>query len=168
MTENEPAIDLPEEDKCAFCDYLAGRRPYTVLWREDRVAVLVTREQRGIAHLLILPTRHVPSLLHLADEDAESVMIAVRDAALTIDRAYERPGIAVWQNHGLAAHQAIAHLHFHVAGTLPGGGTDFGEVPELNVEATDKIAERLAPFVPERSSAHRRVDAAFAGPTASA
>ncbi|GAA2951369.1 HIT family protein [Microbacterium schleiferi] len=168
MTENEPAIDLPEEDKCAFCDYLAGRRPYTVLWREDRVAVLVTREQRGIAHLLILPTRHVPSLLHLADEDAESVMIAVRDAALTIDRAYERPGIAVWQNNGLAAHQAIAHLHFHVAGTLPGGGTDFGEVPELNVEATDKIAERLAPFVPERSSAHRRVDAAFAGPTASA
>lgn len=168
MTENEPAIDLPEEDRCAFCDYLAGRRPYTVLWREDRVAVLVTREQRGIAHLLILPTRHVPSLLHLADEDAESVMIAVRDAALTIDRAYERPGIAVWQNNGLAAHQAIPHLHFHVAGTLPGGGTDFGEVPELNVEATDKIAERLAPFVPERSSAYRRVDAQFAGPTASA
>lgn len=168
MTENEPAIDLPEEDKCAFCDYLAGRRPYTVLWREARVAVLVTREQRGIAHLLILPTRHVPSLLHLADEDAESVMIAVRDAALTIDRAYERPGIAVWQNNGLAAHQAIPHLHFHVAGTLPGGGTDFGEVPELNVEATDKIGERLAPFVPERSSAHRRVDAQFADPTASA
>lgn len=168
MSENEPAIDLPEEDKCAFCDYLAGRRPYTVLWREDRVAVLVTREQRGIAHLLILPTRHVPSLLHLADEDAESVMIAVRDAALTIDRAYERPGIAVWQNNGLAAHQAIPHLHFHVAGTLPGGGTDFGEVPELNVESTDKIGERLAPFIPVRSSAHRRVDAQFAGPTASA
>ena len=95
-------------------------------------------------------------------------MIAVRDAALTIDRAYERPGIAVWQNNGLAAHQAIPHLHFHVAGTLPGGGTDFGEVSELNVEATDKIAERLAPFVPERFSAHRRVDAQFAGPTASA
>jgi histidine triad (HIT) family protein len=161
MTHNEPAIDLPEENGCAFCDYLAGRRPYTVLWREDRVAVIVTREQRGMAHLLVIPIRHVPSLLHLADEDAEAMMIAVRDAALTIDRAYERPGVAVWQNNGVAAHQAIAHLHFHVAGTLPGGGTDFGVVPELTVAATDEIGRRLAPYTPERPRAHRRVDSRF-------
>ena len=163
MTSEEPSIDLPEEDRCAFCDYLAERRPYTVLWREDRVAVLVTREQRGIAHLLILPTHHVPSLLHLAEEDAESMMIALRDAASTIDRAYERPGVAVWQNNGVAAHQAIAHLHFHVAGTLPGGGTDFGDVPELTVAATDEIGHRLAPFVPERPRCNRRVDPRFDG-----
>lgn len=159
----EPAIELPDGDRCAFCDYLTGSRPYTVLWREDRVAALVTREQRGIAHLLILPMKHVPSLLHLPDEDAEAMMIAVRDAGLTIDRAYERPGIAVWQNNGVAAHQAIAHLHFHVAGTLPGGGTDFGTVPELPVEATNAIARRLSPFVPDRHRSHRRVDARFDG-----
>lgn len=157
MIDNDTAIELPDEHGCAFCDYLAGRRPYTVLWRENRVAALVTREQRGIAHLLVLPTRHVPSLLHLANEDAEAMMIAIRDAALTIDRAFERPGIAVWQNNGLAAHQAIPHLHFHVAGTLPGGGTDFGDVPELSVDATDKIGRRLAPFVPDRPGVGRRI-----------
>lgn len=154
----EPAIELPDEDRRAFCDYLTGRRAYTVLWREDRVAALVTREQRGIAHLLILPVEHIPSLLHLPDEEAEAMMIAVRDAGLAIDRAYERPGIAVWQSNGIAAHQAIPHLHFHVAGTLPSGGTDFGTVPELPVEETDAIARRLAPFVPDRRSVHRRLD----------
>lgn len=159
MTDDETALDLPDENRCAFCDYLDGLRPYTVLWREDRVAVLVTREQRGIAHLLVLPTSHVPSLLHLEDEDAEAMMIAIRDAALTIDRAYERPGVAVWQNNGVAAHQAIAHLHFHVAGTLPGGGTDFGNVPELSVSATDQIGRRLAPFIPEHPRHRRRVAA---------
>lgn len=158
MSEIEPAIDLPEEDRCAFCDYLAGRRPYTVLWREDRLAVMVTREQRGIAHLLVLPRAHVPSLLHLEDNDAESMMIAVRDAALTIDRAHERPGVAVWQNNGLAAHQAIPHLHFHVAGTLPGGGTDFGDVPELSINKTNQIGRRLATFVPDRPLSHRKVN----------
>lgn len=158
---DEPAIELPGEDRCAFCDYLAGRRPYTVLWREDSVAAMVTREQRGIAHLLILTVEHVPSLLHLPDKDAEQMMIAVRDAGLTIDRAYERPGIAVWQNNGVAAHQAIPHLHFHVAGTLPNGGTDFGTVPELPVEETDAIARRLAPFVPDRLSSQRHLGTRF-------
>lgn len=158
MICREPAIDLPEGGDCAFCDYLSGQRPYTVLWREDQVAVLVTREQRGIGHLLVLPTRHVPSLLHLIDDEAEAMMVAVRDAALTIDGAYKRPGVAVWQNNGVAAHQAIPHLHFHVAGTLPDGGTDFGDVAELPIDATDAIGRRLALFVPSRTPSGRRVE----------
>jgi histidine triad (HIT) family protein len=158
MNSQDLAIELPEEDECAFCDYLSGKRPYTVLWREDQVAVLVTREQRGIGHLLILPTRHVPSLLHLPDNETKSMMIALRDAAAAIDGAYERPGVAVWQNNGVAAHQAIPHLHFHVAGTLPGGGTDFGDVSELPLETTDAIARRLASSVPARTLSHRRVN----------
>ncbi len=63
--------------------------------------------------------------------------------AAAIDATFERPGIAVWQNNGTAAHQAIPHLHFHIAGTLTGGGTDFGDVPELTVEQTDQIAARI-------------------------
>ena len=158
MSCHKPAIEMPESDDCAFCDYLSGQRPYTVLWREDQVAVLVTREQRGIGHLLVLPTRHVPSLLHLFDGEAKAMMVALRDAAIAIDSAYERPGVAVWQNNGVAAYQAIPHLHFHVAGTLPGGGTDFGDVSELPVDATDAIGRRLAPFVHDRPLSHRRVD----------
>jgi histidine triad (HIT) family protein len=70
-------------------------------------------------------------------------MMAIRNAARLIDTAYERPGIAVWQNNGIDANQKIPHLHFHVAGTLPDGGTEFGEVPELSVAETDAIARRL-------------------------
>jgi histidine triad (HIT) family protein len=70
-------------------------------------------------------------------------MLAVRDAARLIDKAYKRPGIAVWQNNGVDADQTISHLHFHVAGTLDEGGTEWGEVEELSVEQTEAIAERL-------------------------
>lgn len=69
--------------------------------------------------------------------------------------------MAVWQNNGVAANQAIPHLHFHLAGTLPGGGTNFGDVPELSVAATGAtgaIGRRLASFVPDRPLRHRRVD----------
>ena len=136
-------IVLPSNDECAFCAYLSGQRPYTILSRTSTVATLVTREQRGEPHLLVIPLRHTPTILDLSDSEAASLAIAVREAARAIDSAYARPGIAVWQNNGVSAGQAISHLHFHVAGTLEAGGTNWGPVPELSVMDTDAIADRL-------------------------
>lgn len=148
MMRGSGSIVLPSNERCAFCDYLDGRRPYTILSRTAATATLVTREQRGDPHLLVLPLRHVATILELEDAEASEVAIAVRDAAKTIDRAYAKPGIAVWQNNGVPAGQAIRHFHVHVAGTLEGGGTDWGEVPELSVADTDLIAERLRRATP--------------------
>ncbi len=134
---------LPKNSGCAFCDYLSGKRPYTILRRDTLTATLVTREQRGEPHLLVIPVTHHATLLDLQDNEARALMIAVRDAARLIDRAYKRPGIAVWQNNGVDADQTIQHLHFHVAGTLDGGGTERGKVAELSVEETDRIAAKL-------------------------
>lgn len=147
MTSSQ-AIELPSDGPCAFCAYLAGERPYTILARTDRVAVLVTREQRGTAHLLVVPVRHAPTILDITDQESDAIMRAVRQAALAIDRAEKSPGIAVWQNNGVPASQAIGHLHFHIAGTLPGGGTDWGDVQELTLAETDAIAERLRRAAP--------------------
>ena len=139
----ESSIDLPEDKRCAFCAYLRGERPYTILARTADTATFVTREQRGHPHLLVLPIRHVPTILELTDAEAASVAIAVRDAAILVDRAYSKPGLAVWQNNGVPAGQAISHVHFHVAGTLEGGGTEFGPVEEISVADTDEIARKL-------------------------
>lgn len=139
----ESSIDLPENNGCAFCSYLRGERPYTILSRTSQTATFVTREQRGHPHLLVLPLRHVPTILELTDAEAAALAIEVRNAAVLIDRAYAKPGIAVWQNNGIPAGQAITHVHFHVAGTLEGGGTEFGPVEEMSVAETDEIAKRL-------------------------
>lgn len=142
------SIEIPDSADCAFCDYLAGRRPYSIVHRGTLTATLVTREQRGVAHLLVVPIRHVPTLLELDDEEAGALMVALRSAGIAIDLAEARPGLSVWQNNGISANQSVGHLHFHIAGTLPGGGTEFGDVRELTVEETDQIAERIVPFLP--------------------
>jgi histidine triad (HIT) family protein len=74
-------------------------------------------------------------------------MIGVRQTARAIDVAYQRPGIAVWQNNGVAASQTINHVHFHVAGTLDAGGTDWGEVDELTVDQTELIRDKVDPYL---------------------
>jgi len=146
MTE-EGSIESPDDGSCAFCAYLNGQRPYTTLAQNEQIAVLVTREQRGIPHLLVLPIRHRETILDVNDEEAKALIIAVRQTAIAINEAYRRPGIAVWQNNGVPANQTIGHVHFHVAGTLDEGGTDWGDVEELPLDETDAIAHRLSPYL---------------------
>lgn len=141
------ALDIPEKPDCAFCDYLSGRRPFTIAARTDQIAVLVTREQRGLPHLLVVPVVHRETILELSDNEIALLATGVRAAAQAINDAYERPGIAVWQNNGAPAHQTIPHVHFHVAGTLPEGGTDWGAVPEEPLECTDAIARLIVPYL---------------------
>lgn len=139
-------LEIPKNKRCAFCDYLSGQRSYTVLHKDANVAVLVTREQRGVGHVLALPIRHVESILDIKDEEATELMIVIRKIAIAIDLAYGRPGISIWQNNGVPAGQAIAHVHFHIAGTLEAGGTERGKVPEISVEETDIIATKILEF----------------------
>ena len=148
----ETSLDLPDNPDCAFCAYLRGERPYTILSCSPQTATFVTREQRGHPHLLVLPLRHVPSLLEMTDEEVAAVAVEVRNAASLIEKAYAKTGIAVWQNNGIPAHQSVPHLHFHVAGTLPGGGTEWGDVPALTVTQTDAIADQLRPHLPNADS----------------
>ena len=70
-------------------------------------------------------------------------MAAITRAARVIAKAYAPEGIAVWQNNGVPAHQSVPNVHFHVAATLPGGGTNWGDVPRLSIEETDAIAAHL-------------------------
>jgi histidine triad (HIT) family protein len=141
-------LESPTNQECAFCAYLRGDRPFTILDRSTLVATLITREQRGSSHVLVMPTNHRDSILDLRADEASAVMAGVIRAAKAIDAADRRPGISIWQNNGVPAHQEVPHVHFHVAGTLPGGGTDWGEVRELSLEETEAIAERLRLFLP--------------------
>lgn len=143
----ESTLKLASNDDCAFCSYLDGRRPYTIIVQNQNIAVLVTREQRGMPHLLVIPIRHIETILDLPDREAGDLMRGVRQAARAIDEVYRRPGISIWQNNGLSAHQTINHLHFHVAGTLDEGGTKWGKVDELPLKVTDNIRRRLQPYL---------------------
>jgi histidine triad (HIT) family protein len=141
------SLEVPEVESCPFCDYLRGARPFTILTENSLTATLVTREQRGIGHLLVIPKEHRPTLLDLRQAEASSIMESVIVAAKAITEAYKVEGIAVWQNNGIPARQTIPHVHFHVAGTLPEGGTEWNEVDEVSVVETDAIAGKLRPFV---------------------
>jgi len=132
---------LPDDNPCSFCEYLAGRRPYTVLFRDELTATLVTREQRG--HVLVIPVAHRETIVDLSQDEEAVLLGAVSRAARMIASAYDAEGVAVWQNNGTPAHQSVPHVHVHVAATLPEGGTNWGPVPAITVQETDHLGDLL-------------------------
>ena len=137
------SIHVPQEEVCSFCEYLSGNRPYTIVTRDDQAAMLVTYEQRGTPHVLVIPVAHRPTILDLADDEFETLMRLIRPAARAIETGWRRHGISVWQSNGVPASQHIPHVHFHVAGTLDEGGTDWGNVPRISQSETDAIAQKI-------------------------
>ena len=143
-------LELPADDPCWFCRYLAGTAPYTILERDDVTATLVTFEQRGQGHVLVIPIRHATTIVDLTPHEQWAVMDGVVRATKSICDAFDPAGVAVWQNNGIPAHQSVPHVHVHVAGTLPGGGTEWGAVERLPTSRTDEIAAVLRPRLPRR------------------
>lgn len=137
------SIQVPAEERCAFCEYLSSRRPYTILRRGQLSSILVTREQRGRSHVLVVPNAHRRTVVDLQPQESCEIMTDIIAVARAIEIEEHARGIAVWQNNGLPADQAVPHVHFHVAATLAGGGTERGNVEELPIAATEAIADAL-------------------------
>lgn len=140
------SICVPLEKECSFCSYLRGERPYTIFYRDSLAAILVTQEQRGNPHFLVIPCDHRETVLDLTDEEMMRVSILLKHLSLAIVRAYKSKGVSIWQNNGISASQSIPHVHFHIAGTLEEGGTDWGHVPELTLKETQEIANKVEKY----------------------
>ena len=119
------------------------------MFRDELTATLVTREQRGRGHVLVIPIEHRETILDLSPHEEHVFMGAISRAARMVAASYDPDGIAVWQNNGTSAHQSVPHVHFHVAATLPEGGTKWGPVPEMTVEETDALANLLRHHDPQ-------------------
>ncbi|MDY7106124.1 MAG: HIT domain-containing protein [Actinomycetota bacterium] len=142
-------MTVPDPGACCFCSYLDGTSPYTILERNELTAVLVTFEQRGQGHVLVIPIAHRETILDLTPEESLEIMDTTVRMSRAIASAFDPEGIAVWQNNGVAARQTVPHFHMHVTGTVPGGSTIRGRRPRLPLHATDAIAARLAPHLME-------------------
>ena len=140
-------LRVPDGD-CSFCAYLAGERPYTILERNDQTALLVTWEQRGLGHVVAIPVAHRLTIFDLAPSEATALMQATVRAATAVRDAFDPDGLVIWQNNGIPAHQSVPHVHFHIAGTVPGGRTIDGPVQRLSTAESDTIAARLRPHLP--------------------
>ena len=107
-----------------YCEgVLSGRDPVARVYENDQaLAFHVSGERRQpgrAAHVMVIPRRHVPTLLDLGLDDAPLVMAlldAVQGAARTL--GLDRGGFYLRVN-CLPPYQHTGHLHWHLIADTP-------------------------------------------------
>jgi len=102
---------------CLFCRIVSGEIPATIVYRDEKVVAFRDINPQAPTHILLIPTIHIPDLLHLSIEQNELLgHIFSRAAQLAREEGIAEDGFRLLANTGPAAGQTVLHLHFHLLG----------------------------------------------------
>jgi histidine triad (HIT) family protein len=105
------------DGNCPFCRIAAGELPATIVYQDDSVVAFRDIAPRAPTHILVVPRRHVPSLLDLAESDGALLgRIFATAADIARSEGIAERGFRVVANCGPWAGQSVGHLHFHLLG----------------------------------------------------
>ena len=114
------AIRLATVASCPFCEYIAGSREGAFVRRGRLVSSLVNRTQYDRGALLIIPNRHLQTLLDLDAATLEAIAHEAQLLGRALVEGLAATGINVFQNNGVDANQHYPHYHMHVVPRYPG------------------------------------------------
>ena len=102
---------------CIFCKIAAGKINADPVYSDDRVMALRDINPQAPVHILIIPKKHIESLLSIQEEDSALVADihrAIQKVAEKVDVA--KSGFRIVVNTGINGGQTVGHLHYHLLG----------------------------------------------------
>ena len=102
---------------CLFCEIVAGRVPAKVAYKDDEIVAFHDINPQGPTHVLVVPRRHIASLLDLTPADDALVGNLVRRARdLAVEKELDDGGFRLVFNCGEDAGYSVYHIHLHLVG----------------------------------------------------
>lgn len=155
------------DERCVFCDIVAGRTPASFVRRGERVVAFMDLYPITRGHVLIIPTEHVASMAAVAPDVGAAMMnLAQRLAAAVMRSALGCDGYNLFLAEGGCADQDIFHAHLHVIPRHHADGFGLLYPPRYPMEekrsALDETAETIK-FYLSRQTGMPTQDAAGTG-----
>lgn len=103
---------------CIFCKIAQKEIPSTMVYEDDQVAAFKDLEPQAPVHVLIIPKKHVESVLALEEGDKALAAHILVDVIPQLARelGIAEKGFRVVTNTGEEGGQSVKHLHFHLLG----------------------------------------------------
>ena len=102
---------------CLFCGIIKGEVKGNIVYQDPSVVAFRDVRPQAPVHILIVPRKHVATLLDLGEEDNNLVGHIFQVAAsLAKNEGISQNGFRVVANCGSQAGQTVYHIHFHLLG----------------------------------------------------
>ena len=140
------SFQIPSEDECPFCEYLSGAADCAFVLRGELVSVFMNRAQFERGAALVIPNRHVGSLLEIDRDEITAVYRECQRLAGGMVTAFGAVGLNVFQNNGIKAGQTVSHYHVHVVPRYESSEPRLfrvSEYPETPLAELVKVANEL-------------------------
>jgi ATP adenylyltransferase len=134
---------------CVFCEARDGEDPSLVVFRGRTCFVILNKFPYNNGHLMVVPNRHVPSLVAATAEELFELIDLARRAEIALGEAYAPHGMNLGINIGKPAGAGVLdHVHLHIVPRWNGDTNYMTVVGETRVlpEDLDRTAERLRPI----------------------
>jgi len=102
---------------CIFCQIAAGKIPTEFLYQDEDAVAFRDIHPMAPTHLIIIPKAHIPSLVHLSEEQLPLMghMVNIANQLAKREGISER-GYRLIINCGKEGGQVVPHLHMHLIG----------------------------------------------------
>lgn len=106
---------------CIFCKIAHGEIPSTKVYEDDTVLAFRDLDPQAPEHVLIIPKKHLSSVLDFSAEDRELAAHILTDVVPALARTLgiDAGGFRLVANTGTDGGQTVGHLHFHLLGGRP-------------------------------------------------
>jgi len=103
---------------CIFCKIAHGEIPSTKVYDDDTVLAFRDLDPQAPEHVLIIPKKHLSSVLDFDAEDRELAAHILTDVVPALARTLgiDAGGFRLVTNTGADGGQTVGHLHFHLLG----------------------------------------------------
>lgn len=103
---------------CIFCRIARKEIPSNAVYEDDTVIAFHDLEPQAPIHVLVIPKKHIGSILGFEAADKELAAHILTDVIPQIARQLDlaEGGFRVVTNTGADGGQTVPHLHFHILG----------------------------------------------------
>lgn len=104
-------------ENCLFCKIIKKEIPADIVFEDDKIVAFRDIKPQAPTHILIIPKKHIPTVMHLKDSNKDIIgyvyMIAKK---LADSEGIAEGGFRVVVNCNADAGQEVFHVHFHLLG----------------------------------------------------
>lgn len=105
---------------CIFCKIAEKKIPSKIVYEDDRIVAFEDVSPQAPVHILLIPRKHIPTLLDAGEGDLDIFGHIVKTAGrIAGEKGIAERGFRLVTNCNPESGQSVYHIHFHLLGGRP-------------------------------------------------